>query len=122
MVIPCLLGLVSADEAAYVAALEAAGYVLRVREPEWFEHRLLKRPETSVNLHVFSDGCEETERMHLFRDHLRSNGADRGLYERTKRELSQKDGEFTQHYTDAKTGVVEEILARARLEVAADAR
>jgi GrpB-like predicted nucleotidyltransferase (UPF0157 family) len=71
---------------------------------------------------VFSDGCEETERMLLFRDHLRSNAADRGLYERTKRELSQKDWEFTQHYADAKTGVVEEILARARLEVAADAR
>src|SRR5262249_32799204 len=26
----------SADEPAYVPALEAAGYVLRIREPEWF--------------------------------------------------------------------------------------
>ena len=30
----------SADEAAYVPALEAAGYVLRIREPDWYEHRM----------------------------------------------------------------------------------
>lgn len=112
----------SADEAAYVPALEAAGYVLRLREPDWFEHRLLKGPDTSINLHVFSQGCAEVERMLIFRDHLRCNDADRKLYERTKRELAQKDWEFVQHYADAKTDVVEEILARARLEVAPDAR
>src|SRR5690242_6759957 len=43
----------SADEAAYVPALERAGYVLRVREPDWSEHRLLKDTNPSVNLHVF---------------------------------------------------------------------
>ena len=104
----------SADEAAYVPALEAAGYVLRVREPDWFEHRLLKGPDTSVNVHVFSPRCPEVERMLTFRDHLRGNDEDRRLYERTKRALAQKDWYFTQQYADAKTGVVEEILARAR--------
>jgi len=34
----------SADEPAYVPDLEAAGYALRIREPDWFEHRLLRRP------------------------------------------------------------------------------
>lgn len=29
----------SADEPSYVPVLEAVGYRLRVREPEWFEHR-----------------------------------------------------------------------------------
>lgn len=29
-----------ADEPSYVPALEVAGYILRIREPEWFEHRL----------------------------------------------------------------------------------
>src|SRR5215217_5667547 len=29
----------SADEASYVPALEAAGYRLTIREPEWHEHR-----------------------------------------------------------------------------------
>jgi GrpB-like predicted nucleotidyltransferase (UPF0157 family) len=104
----------SADEAAYVPALEAAGYVLRIREPDWFEHRLLKGPDTSVNMHVFSAGCPEIERMLLFRDRLRSDESDRELYERTKREFAQKEWEYTQHYADAKAGVVEEIIARAR--------
>jgi GrpB-like predicted nucleotidyltransferase (UPF0157 family) len=45
---------------------------------------------------------------------LRSNAADRRLYERTKRELARLDWKYTQNYADAKTAVVEEILARAR--------
>ena len=61
----------SSDEGAYVPALEAAGYVLRIREPDWYEHRLFKGPDTNVNLHVFSEGCEEIARMLAFRDHLR---------------------------------------------------
>jgi len=104
----------SANEAAYVPALEAAGYVLRIREPEWFEHRLLKAPAANVNVHVFSPGCPEIERMLLFRDRLRGNESDRELYERTKRELAEREWKYTQHYADAKSEVVEAILARAR--------
>jgi GrpB-like predicted nucleotidyltransferase (UPF0157 family) len=104
----------SSDETAYVDALEAAGYVLRIREPDWFEHRLLKGPDTSVNVHVFSAGCPEVERMLLFRDWLRRNEADRELYERAKRELARKEWKYVQHYADAKSDVVERIIARAR--------
>src|SRR5205823_5394602 len=104
----------SADEPAYVPALEAAGYVLHIREPDWYEHREFKGPDTDVNLHVFSPGCPEIERMLLFRDWLCSNAADRQLYERTKRELARLDWKYTQNYADAKTTVVEEILVRAR--------
>jgi GrpB-like predicted nucleotidyltransferase (UPF0157 family) len=103
----------SADEAAYVPALEAAGYVLRIREPDWYQHRLFKGPDTDVNLHVFSWGCEEITRMLWFRDWLRANEDDRGLYERTKRELAQQTWKYTQNYADAKTAVVREIMARA---------
>ncbi len=104
----------SADEPAYVPPLEAAGYVLHIREPRWFEHRLLKGPDTPVNLHVLSEGCGEIERMLLFRDWLRSHAEERMLYERTKRELAALVWRYTQHYADAKTAVIEEILARAR--------
>ena len=104
----------SADELAYVPALEAAAYVLSIREPDWHEHRMFKGPDTDINLHVFSPGSPEIDRMLLFRDWLRSNESDRRLYERTKRELARKDWKYTQNYADAKTGVVEEILARAR--------
>src|SRR5690348_1091394 len=55
----------SADEPSYVPALEGAGYVLRIREPDWYEHRMLKGPDTDVNLHVLSPGCPEIERMML---------------------------------------------------------
>jgi GrpB-like predicted nucleotidyltransferase (UPF0157 family) len=103
----------SADEPAYVPALEAAGYVLRIREPDWYEHRVFKGPDTDVNLHVFSPGCPEIERMRLFRDWLRANTADRQVYERTKRELAGRVWKYTQQYADAKTEVVEAILTRA---------
>ncbi len=104
----------SADEPSYVPALEAAGYVLRIREPDWHEHRVFKGPDTDVNLHVFSPGSTEIERMLLFRDWLRRHPSDRQLYERTKRELAQREWKYTQNYADAKTEVVEEIMARAR--------
>jgi GrpB-like predicted nucleotidyltransferase (UPF0157 family) len=112
----------SADESAYVPALEAAGYVLRIREPDWYEHRVFKGPDTDINLHVFSPGCPEIDRMLLFREWLRYNESDRGLYERTKRELARLDWKYTQNYADAKTAVVEEILARARGDRGEEAR
>jgi GrpB-like predicted nucleotidyltransferase (UPF0157 family) len=104
----------SADEPSYVPDLERAGYVLRTREPEWFEHRVLKGIDPAVNLHVFSPGCPETERMLLMRDWLRTHDDDRALYEKTKRELAQRIWMYVQNYADAKTAVVEAILARAR--------
>jgi GrpB-like predicted nucleotidyltransferase (UPF0157 family) len=103
----------SSNENDYVPALEAEGYALRIREPDWYEHRVLKKTDPSVNLHVFSADCPEIDRMVAFRDHLRANQADRELYERTKRELASQHWEYVQDYADAKTEVVEEIIARA---------
>ena len=111
----------SADETAYVPDLEAAGYQLRIREPDWHQHRLLKGPDTEINLHVFSPGSSEITRMLGFRDHLRRHQADRRLYEQTKRELAQRQWKYTQHYADSKSTVVEEILARALGEPEGDA-
>jgi GrpB-like predicted nucleotidyltransferase (UPF0157 family) len=103
----------SADESAYVPTLEATGYSLRIREPDWFEHRLLKGPDSDVNVHVFSADCEEVDRMLLFRDWLRGNAADRELYAVKKRELADREWKYMQQYADAKTSVVNEIMARA---------
>jgi GrpB-like predicted nucleotidyltransferase (UPF0157 family) len=104
----------SADEQAYVPPMEAAGYVLRIREPDWFEHRLFKGPDTDINLHVFSSGAAEIDRMLLFRDRLRANQADRDGYLLVKRDLADRTWRHVQHYADAKAGIVEEIMARAR--------
>jgi GrpB-like predicted nucleotidyltransferase (UPF0157 family) len=103
----------SADEPAYVPALETAGYELRVREPDWYEHRMLRAFDPTVNLHVFSVGCEEVDRMLAFRDWLRAHDDDRAVYERTKRDLATRRWKYAQNYADAKTTVVREILSRA---------
>jgi GrpB-like predicted nucleotidyltransferase (UPF0157 family) len=103
----------SSDEPAYVPDLEAAGYVLVIREPEWFEHRVFKGPDTDVNLHTFTIGSPEIDKMLLFRDWVRTHADDRERYQRAKLELAAQDWEFMQQYADAKTAVVHEILGRA---------
>jgi GrpB-like predicted nucleotidyltransferase (UPF0157 family) len=103
----------SSDEPAYVPPMERAGYTLRIREPEWYQHRLFKGPAANINLHVFSAGCVEIDRMLRFRDHLRASDSDRDLYSRTKQELAARQWKYVQEYADAKTDVVEQIIARA---------
>ena len=49
----------SSDESTYVPQLEEVGFTLRIREPEWYEHRVLKQVNPDVNLHVFSEGCRD---------------------------------------------------------------
>ena len=104
----------SADEDSYVPAMEAAGYGLRIREPDFHEHRMFLDHDRTTQVHVLTDGNEEIERYLLFRDRLRTNRADRELYERTKRALAQKEWKYVQNYADAKGPVVEDIIARAR--------
>jgi GrpB-like predicted nucleotidyltransferase (UPF0157 family) len=103
----------SRDEDAYVPALEAAGYSLRIRETDWYDHRMFKGPDTEMHLHVFSSGCPEIDRMLMFRDWLRNHTADRELYARTKLALAEKEWKYGQNYADAKTAVVEQIMDRA---------
>jgi len=102
-----------ADEATYVPGLEALGYRLHIREPEWHEHRFLVRSHPVVQVHVFAAGSTEIDRMVAFRDHLRRDIRDRDLYLRTKRDLASRTWAYVQDYADAKSDVVEEILRRA---------
>ncbi|MGZ4298599.1 MAG: GrpB family protein [Solirubrobacteraceae bacterium] len=103
----------AADEDAYVPELATLGYVLRIREPVWFEHRLLRGHRPRVNLHVFGAGCPETDRMVRFRDWLRANPADRDVYAAAKRELAAREWTYLQQYADTKTDVIAAIVARA---------
>ena len=103
----------SSDETSYVPELEGAGYTLRIREPEWFEHRMFKGPDTDINLHVFSDGASEVKRMLRFRDWLRANKSDRDKYASVKRSLAKRKWRHVQHYADEKTSIVKEIMDRA---------
>lgn len=102
----------SADEPAYVPALEGAGYVLRIREPDWHEHRMFKGAET--NLHVFSVGSVEIERLLLLRDRLRNVPEERQCYAQAKQRLASRTWKYLQDYADAKSEVIEAIIARAQ--------
>ena len=103
----------SSNEASYVPALEGAGYVLRVRERDFHEHRMLRTAARDLHVHVFSPGSPEIDRYLLLRDHLRDNEEDRELYARTKRDLAKRDWPSMDHYAEAKTEVIEGIIARA---------
>lgn len=113
----------SSIEPDYVPPMEAAGYAVRIREPEWHEHRVFKGPDTDINLHTFTVGSSEIERMLAFRDWLRTHDDERELYLRTKRDLAGRHWVYVQDYADAKGAVVEAIIARALASRAgADAR
>jgi GrpB-like predicted nucleotidyltransferase (UPF0157 family) len=102
-------------EEAYVPGLEGAGFRLVIREPDWHEHRLLRKgPDPDINLHVYPRGSAEIDRYLRFRDHLRTSQPDRELYEQVKRKLAGQTWAYTQQYADAKTEVVEQILARGQ--------
>ena len=101
----------SADEPTYLPQFEAAGYVLRVREPDWNEHRMFRTPQKDVHVHVYSTGCPEIQRNLIFRDRLRQKVDDKLRYEQTKRELAKKHWSNMDEYAAAKTEVIESIIA-----------
>jgi GrpB-like predicted nucleotidyltransferase (UPF0157 family) len=104
----------SSDESSYRPQLEKAAYELRVREPQWHEHRMFRTREKDAHVHVYSAGCAEIERTLLFRDRLRANAEDRRCYEDKKRELSTRQWADMDAYAKAKTQVIEDIIAAAR--------
>lgn len=106
----------SADEDSYVPALTAEGYRLHLREPDDDEHRLLKGDAPNVNMHVYTVGSNEITRMLAFRDRLRAHPEELALYESTKRELAARVWRHVQNYANAKSDVVEAIVARALAE------
>ena len=103
----------SSNETAYLPALLAAGYVLRVREPNWHEHRMFRTPELDVHIHIFSIHCVEVARQLAFRDWLRRRPEDRLRYETLKRKLAKEDWSDMNAYARAKSELVEQIIARA---------
>jgi GrpB-like predicted nucleotidyltransferase (UPF0157 family) len=104
----------SANEDSYLPQLLAAGYELRVREPDWYEHRMFRTPARDVHIHVYALGCPEIERCLIFRNRLRENPGDRRLYEQTKRTLATQSWPDMNAYANAKTVVIESIIAAAR--------
>ena len=96
-------------EARDIPPLEAAGYLLRVREPN---HLMVRTPECDVHVHLWSEESD-LDRHLLFRDWLRINEPDRERYEAVKRELATHTWRDMNDYADAKSEVINAITARA---------
>jgi len=103
----------SADESSYVPQLLAAGFSLRVRETNFFEHRMLRTASHDVHVHVYSPDAPEINRNLTFRDRLRRNEADRTRYEAVKRQLAAQSWPDMNAYADAKSDIIESIIAAA---------
>lgn len=103
----------SGDEDAWLPDLEAAGFVLRVREPEWEQHRCLRGTEPSANVHVFSPGAREPQRHVLFRDWLRTHPDDRDAYAAVKREVAGRGFTDAMLYNNAKAWFVYDLYEKA---------
>ena len=102
----------SADESAWLPDLESAGFVLRVREPDWEEHRVLRSEEPAANVHVFSPGAREPQRVRMFRDWLRTHPDDRDRYAEVKRAVAARGFDDAMLYNNAKAWFVYDVYER----------
>ncbi|WP_166874505.1 GrpB family protein [Salinibacterium sp. ZJ450] len=100
------------NDGTYVPALEAAGFQLRVRESG---HRMLRTPGRDTHIHVLAPGAGEIDDYLDLRDWLRVSTEDRTLYASTKRQLADRQWSDANYYAEAKTEVVQQILAHARV-------
>ncbi|MGL5817656.1 MAG: GrpB family protein [Phycicoccus sp.] len=105
-----------AEEATYVPELEAAGFVLVVREAWWWGHRLLRATDPTANLHVFGPDSPAPWRDRALRDWLRVDDDDRERYAAVKHAAARAatvSGEHVMDYNARKQPVLREIAHRA---------
>ena len=93
------------DDARFVPALEAAGYELRVREPD---HRMFRTPDRDVHVHLFEQGSQEIIDYFDLRDWLRQDADGRERYAAVKRDLAERPWRDMNDYADG------EVAHRAR--------
>ena len=102
----------SADEDAWLSDLESVGFVLRVREPDWEEHRVLRGQKPHTNLHVFSPDAREPHRHQMFRDWLRTHPEDRDRYAEVKREVAARGFDDAMLYNNEKAWFVYDLYEK----------
>jgi GrpB-like predicted nucleotidyltransferase (UPF0157 family) len=108
-----------ADEARYLRQLEQVGLVLRSRDEL---HRYFRPPASQpreVHVHVCAAGGQWQRDHLLFRDYLRADPAACGRYAEAKRANARRWSDDGWAYTEAKTGVVLDILEQAEAWAAA---
>lgn len=100
-----------ADEKSFIPILEELGFELTVREPSWYQHRMLKLRDPQVNLHIFAPNCPEHFRHSLFRDWLIEHPCDREKYANAKL-AAVVDASNIKEYNDNKNAVIRDIYHR----------
>ena len=102
----------SAREDNWLPELEAAGFELRVREPEWEEHRCLRSLAPRANLHVWSPESVEHRRHLAYRDWLIAHPDDREAYSAIKRQLALEGFDDAMQYNNRKSGFVYDLYEK----------
>ena len=100
-------------EPRYVPPLQAIGLVLRSRDEL---HRFLRPPAgqpREVHVHVCAAGGQWEHDHLLFRDYLRAHTAACLRYAEAKRASARRWSDDTWAYTEAKTGIILDILEHA---------
>lgn len=108
-IVDVLVGVDDPDDERFVDALVAAGYELRVREPG---HRMVRTPEHDVHVHVWRHDDAEVVRYLALRNRLRADAGERAAYAALKQRLALLDWDDMNDYAEAKSSLIEEILAR----------
>lgn len=100
-----------ANEMSYIPELETLGYELIIREPSWYQHRMLKLYYPQVNLHIFAPNCLEYWRHLLFKRWLQTDPEDLAKYAALK-EIAKIRVETEDAYKQKKVSVVREVYGR----------
>lgn len=104
-----------ANESRYVPGIESVGIQLRSREDgHRFFRPFVGRPR-DVQVHVCATGSRWERRHLLFRDYLRADAAARAAYTVAKAEIAARWTDDRIAYADAKTDIIEKLLAKAEV-------
>ena len=101
------------DEPRYVAGIELAGLQLRSRDSLHRFFRPFAGQPRDVHVHVCQTGSEWEREHLLFRDYLRSHADARKAYASVKWEAARIWPNDRIAYTEAKTGVILDLLSAA---------
>ena len=103
------------DESRYVTQVEQAGVQLRSRDALHRFFRPFAGQPRDVHVHVCQAGSDWEREHMLFRDYLRSHVDARDAYAKVKQEAAQVWSDDRIAYTEAKTGVVLDLLDAAEI-------
>lgn len=102
------------DETAYVPAIESLGVQFRMRDHQHRYFRPFSGRPRDVQIHVCNAGSQWEQRHLLLRDYLRADARARDVYLRAKQEAAARWKDDRIAYADAKTEVIDQLLAKAR--------